>query len=185
MFYSFVGVYYFFLLMLIFIFYPFFNEKSTFLSNSACKLPKFASLHIIIQILQFLSVRIILEHHPEIKCIVSIPKRYTNPQIATFWVFQSDSVPSRTIQSFNNSFSMICRYFGGSKYFTILCNKGNGYYLIFLDYFHTTLPNHLLPVIEIEPFAAGQWGNFKYCYAFGFVAVHYFRGVYHCFLFII
>jgi hypothetical protein len=96
-----------------------------------------------------------LEDNPEVKGIVSISEGNADPEISAFWIFQTDCVASRTIDSFDNGFLVVCWDLRFSKKFAVLIDECNFDDPILLGNFNSTLPDHLLPIVKVVAFRGG------------------------------
>lgn len=131
----------------------------------------------ILHILHLIAICFILENNAKIKGIISIPECHSYPKIPSFWVLQSDSIPTRAVYGLHYCLFIIRRDFGFSKKFAIFINECDFNDPIFFCHFDTPLPDHLLPIVKIVSLGGRQWRDFENGHSFCLVAEDKLRGL--------
>ena len=122
-----------------------------------------------------------MEHHSEIKGIVPVPEGHSYPQEPSFRVFQSDGIASAAVVGLDDGFFVVGGDFGLSEDIAFLIDEGNLDHSILLCDFDPSLPDHVLPVVEIVAFGGGQGRDFEDSHSLVLVAEHQFGGLHNYF----
>ena len=104
----------------------------------------------------FVAIRLILKNNTKIKGVVSIPEGHSDPKVSTLRIFQSDRIPSRTVDGLHYGFLIIGGNLSLAEQFPVLVDKGYLDNPILLGDFDAALPNHLLPIIQVVSLGGGQ-----------------------------
>ena len=112
-----------------------------------------------------------MKDNSKIKGIIPVSKSNPNPQESTSRFFESDRIPSGTVLSFGDSLFVVGRNLSFGKYFVGFVEEGDFDDFVFFGDFDATLPEHLLPVVEVVAFGLGEGGDLEDGDALFFVAV--------------
>jgi hypothetical protein len=117
-----------------------------------------------------IAIGLVLEGHSEVEGVVSVPEGHADPEEPSSRIFQSDSVPSATVTGLDDGFLVVFGDFAFAEDLAVFVDEDDLDDSVFLGDLDASLPDHVLPVVEVVALGGGQGRQFEDGDSFGLVA---------------